>query len=59
MLDAGADEILEVMHITAPIVDGVIGIKQPDHARAAEYLRRRFRIDEFKEVFSFASGYLG
>jgi hypothetical protein len=40
--------ILEVMQITAPITDGVIGFKYPDQADVAEYLRRRFRIAEFR-----------
>lgn len=48
VLDAGEGRPIEVMHITAPIVDGIIGFKHPDEAVAAEYLRRRFRIGEFK-----------
>jgi hypothetical protein len=48
VLDAGEGRALEVMHITAPITDGIIGFKHPDNAAAAEYLRRRFRIAEFK-----------
>jgi hypothetical protein len=36
------------MHITAPIVNGIIGFKHPEDAAVAEYLRRRFRIGEFK-----------
>jgi hypothetical protein len=36
------------VQITAPITDGVIGFKYPDQADVAEYLRRRFRIAEFK-----------
>jgi hypothetical protein len=47
-LDAGEGHALEVMHITAPITDGIIGFKHPDEAATAEYLRRRFRIAEFK-----------
>ena len=39
---------IEVLHITAPIFDGVIGFKHPQEAAAAEYLRRRLRIGEFK-----------
>ena len=42
------DSIGEVMHITAPIEDGYIGFKYPEAAPIAEYLRRRFRIAEFK-----------
>jgi hypothetical protein len=40
--------VLEAMHITAPIVNGIIGFKHPEEATVAEYLRRRFRIAEFK-----------
>ena len=40
--------VLQAMQITAPITDGVIGFKYPDQADVAEYLRRRFRIAEFK-----------
>jgi hypothetical protein len=40
--------VLEAMHITAPIVDGIIGFKHPEEGTVAEYLRRRFRIAEFK-----------
>jgi len=40
--------VLQVVQITAPITDGVIGFKYPDQAEVAEYLRRRFRIAEFK-----------
>ena len=41
-------QILEAMHITAPIVDGIIGFTYPEHATVAEYLRKRFGIAEFK-----------
>jgi hypothetical protein len=44
----GNGSALQVMHITAPITDGVIGFKNPDERAVAEYLRRRFRIAEFK-----------
>jgi hypothetical protein len=40
--------VLEAMHITAPIVHGITGFKYPKEAAVAEYLRRRFRIAEFK-----------
>jgi len=40
--------VLEAMHITAPVVDGIIGFKYPEEAAVAEYLRRRFRVGEFK-----------
>jgi hypothetical protein len=44
----GDDRPLEVLHITAPITDGIIGFKHPQEAAVAEYLRRRLRIGEFK-----------
>lgn len=40
--------VLEAMQITAPVTDGIIAFKYPDDAIAAEYLRRRFRVGEFK-----------
>jgi hypothetical protein len=40
--------VLEAMHITAPVVNGIIGFRHPDEGAVAEYLRRRFRIAEFK-----------
>jgi hypothetical protein len=43
-----ANRVLEAMHVTAPITDGIIGFKYPDEAAVAEYLRWRFRIAEFK-----------
>lgn len=42
------NRVLEAMHVTAPITDGIIGFKYPDEAAVAEYLRRRFRLAEFK-----------
>ncbi len=44
----GGDRPLQVLHITAPITDGVIGFKHPEEAAVAEYLRRRLRLGEFK-----------
>jgi len=44
----GGDRPLEVLHITAPITDGIIGFKHPQEAAVAEYLRRRLRLGEFK-----------
>jgi hypothetical protein len=41
-------EVLQAMHITAPIIDGIIGFKHPEEGAIAEYLRRRFRIAEFR-----------
>jgi hypothetical protein len=48
IFDAGEGRPIEVLHISAPITDGIIGFKHPDEAAAAEYLRRRLRIGEFK-----------
>jgi DNA gyrase/topoisomerase IV subunit A len=41
-------QVLQAMHITAPITDGIIGWKYPQEEQVAKYLRRRFRIAEFK-----------
>jgi DNA gyrase/topoisomerase IV subunit A len=41
-------QILQAMHITAPITDGIIGWKYPQEEQVAKYLRRRFHIAEFK-----------
>jgi hypothetical protein len=48
LIVAATDEIMEVLHITAPIEDGCVGFKHPAKAPIAEYLRRRFHIAEFK-----------
>jgi hypothetical protein len=40
--------LFEGMRITAPIEDGYIGWRHPRSAEVAEYLRKRFRIGEFK-----------
>ena len=40
--------VLSAMHVTAPVVNGIIGFKHPEEAAVAEYLRRRFRVGEFK-----------
>jgi hypothetical protein len=42
------DTVMEGMRITAPIEDGYIEFKYPGSAAVTEYLRRRFRIGEFK-----------
>jgi hypothetical protein len=42
------DNLIEAMHITAPIEDGYLGFKHPDQGAIAEYLRMRFHIAEFK-----------
>jgi hypothetical protein len=44
----GENRPIEVLHITAPITDGIIGFKHSEEAAAAEYLRRRLRLAEFK-----------
>ena len=41
-------QVLQAMHIAAPITDGMIGWKYPQEEQVAKYLRRRFRISEFK-----------
>jgi hypothetical protein len=48
LFDTGEPRSMEVLHITAPVTDGVIGFKHPEEAAQAEYLRRRLRLDEFK-----------
>ncbi len=40
--------VLEALQITAPSVNGVITFKYPEDAVVADYLRKRFRIGEFK-----------
>lgn len=40
--------VLEALHVAAPSVNGVISFKYPDDALVADYLRKRFRIGEFK-----------
>jgi hypothetical protein len=40
--------VLEALQITAPSVNGVITFKYPQDAVVADYLRKRFRIGEFK-----------
>lgn len=42
------EELMEGMRIAAPIEDGYLGFKHPQSAAVAEYLRKRFRIGEFK-----------
>jgi hypothetical protein len=41
-------QVLEALHITAPSTNGVLSFKYPDDAVVADYLRKRFRIGEFK-----------
>ena len=40
--------VLTALHITKPIQNGVLGFKHPQDAVVAEYLRKRFRIGEFR-----------
>jgi hypothetical protein len=40
--------VLEALHVTAPSTNGVISFKYPEDAVVADYLRKRFRIGEFK-----------
>ena len=42
------NRVLDAMYVAAPITDGIIVFKYPDEAAVAEYLRRRFRVGEFK-----------
>ncbi|HWB60502.1 MAG TPA: hypothetical protein VG733_13485, partial [Chthoniobacteraceae bacterium] len=44
----GGDDIIEAIHITAPIENGDIEFRHPTSAAFAEYLRRRFVLAEFK-----------
>jgi hypothetical protein len=44
----GQGRIFEAMQITALLEDGILGFKYSDQPALAEYLRRRFRIAEFK-----------
>jgi hypothetical protein len=48
IFDAAEGRPIEVLHITAPITDGIIGFKHPDEAAVAEYLRRRLHFAEFR-----------
>jgi hypothetical protein len=48
LLLEGDGRVLQAMYVTAPVLNGVIGFKYPDDEAAAEYLRRRFHIGEFR-----------
>jgi hypothetical protein len=48
LFDTGEPRSLEVLQIAAPVTDGVIDFKYPEDAAQAEYLRRRFRLGEFR-----------
>jgi len=41
-------QVLSALQITAPNVNGLIGFKHPEEGAVAQYLRRRFRLAEFK-----------
>jgi hypothetical protein len=40
--------VLAAIHVSKPIQNGVLGFKHPQDAIIAEYLRKRFRIGEFR-----------
>lgn len=44
------DDSVEVLHITAPIDDGYLGFRHPQEDAIATYLRKRFKLGEFKEI---------
>ena len=48
LLLEGEGKILEVMHITSPVENGSLEFKYPDDEVVAEYVRKRFRLGEFK-----------
>jgi hypothetical protein len=40
--------ILEVMQVTGPLENGILEFKYPDDATMAQYIRRRFKLAEFR-----------
>jgi hypothetical protein len=46
LLFVAEGRVLEARHVTKPINDGILAFKYPDHATAADYLRKRFRLGE-------------
>jgi hypothetical protein len=44
----GDGRVLEVMQVTAPVDNGTLEFKYPDDAAVAEYVRKRFRMAEFR-----------
>jgi hypothetical protein len=40
--------VLEAMQVSDPVVNGVLEFKHPGDADVAQYLRKRFRLGEFK-----------
>jgi hypothetical protein len=48
LLLEGNGQVLSVLQITAPNINGLLGFKHPEEGAVAQYLRRRFRLAEFK-----------
>jgi len=48
LLLEASGQVLSALQITAPIVDGLLAFKHPEEGPVAQYLRRRFRLAEFK-----------
>lgn len=42
------ENILEAIHVTEPVENGVLEFRYPDDAAMAQYLRRRFKLAEFR-----------
>jgi hypothetical protein len=49
LLLEGEGRLLEALQISSPIENGVIEFKYPDDAEVATYVRKRFRLAEFKQ----------
>jgi hypothetical protein len=49
LLFVAEGRVLEAWHVMKPINDGRLGFQYPDHAAAANYLRKRFRLGEFRQ----------
>ncbi len=48
LLLVATDEIMQLLDVTSPVADGALVFEQPNDAAVATYLRRRFRVGEFK-----------
>ncbi|MFN2509098.1 MAG: hypothetical protein ABR589_10050 [Chthoniobacterales bacterium] len=48
LLLVATDDVMQVLDVTGPVKDGALLFDQPDDAAVATYLRRRFRVGEFK-----------
>jgi hypothetical protein len=48
LLLEGQGNILEAFQITAPVENGLLEFRYPDDAAVAQYLRRRFKLAEFR-----------